>query len=120
MICQTCKRLMTQLFLSTACDYCDFGVPKERLHRGFLVHRPAAVQAGYEDYVFRTRTDAEKWQEAAGLKSCAIREVYSLMPFRWHLSNGMLNDIVLAQGMYEVFPDHRFEPLPNRVFLAES
>ncbi len=30
---------MVQLFLTQVCDYCDYGVPKDRLHRGFVVYR---------------------------------------------------------------------------------
>ena len=118
MICQTCKRPMTQLFLSTACDYCDFGVPKERLHRGFVLF--CAARPNQEEYVFRTRIDAGRWAVAAGRMNCEVREVYSLAPFQWHESRGTVHGLVLANHMVEVFPDHRFEPLPNRVFLAES
>lgn len=124
MQCSACKREMVQLFLSQACDHCDFGVPKERLHRGFVVYRkPADNQSQYEDYVFRTRMDAERWQRAAGYEGrpdVTIREVYSLMPYRWHLSRGTLRDVVLADMMFEVFPDHKYEPLPHRCFLSQD
>ena len=118
MQCSTCKREMVQLFLTQACDYCDYGVPKERLHRGFIVYRVAADSGSCEEYVFRTRMDAERWRTAAGREGCTIHEVYSLMPFRWHLSRGTLRDVVLADHMFEIFPDHRYEPLPHRAFLA--
>lgn len=118
MQCPTCKREMVQLFLSQACDYCDYGVPKEKLHVGFVVYRSDREEAACEEYVFRTRMDAERWRTAAGREGQEIRQVYSLLPFRWHLSRGTLRDVVLADHMAEVFPDHRFEPLPHRVFLA--
>jgi len=109
---------MVQLFLTQACDYCDYGVPKERLHRGFIVYRGIADSGQCEEYVFRTRMDAERWRTAAGREGCEIFEVYSLTPFRWHLSRGTLRDVVLADHMFEIFPDHRYEPLPHRAFLA--
>jgi hypothetical protein len=109
---------MVQLFLTQACDYCDYGLPRDRLHRGFIVYRPEAEPRGREEYVFRTRMDAERWRTAAGRDECEIQEVYSLSPFRWHLSRGTLRDVVLADHMFEIFPDHRYEPLPHRAFLA--
>ena len=120
MYCEKCRRQMVQLFLSQACDHCDYGVPKERLHRGFVVHRDASEAGSCEEYVFRTRMDAERWRVAAGREGCEIREVYSLTPFRWHLSRGTLRDVVLADHMFEIFPDHRYEPLPHRAFLATT
>jgi len=111
---------MVQLFLTQACDYCDYGLPKERLHRGFIVHRSTGEAGSREEYVFRTRMDAERWRTAAGRDDCVIHEVYSITPFRWHLSRGTLRDVVLADHMFEIFPDHRYEPLPHRAFLAAT
>jgi hypothetical protein len=116
MQCETCKREMTQLFLSVACDHCDYGVPKERLHVGFVLHCAASPNA--EEYVFHSSSDALRWAKMIGRAGCEIRQVYSLMPFRWHMSCGTLSQIVLADHMCEVFPNHRFEPLPHRVWLA--
>jgi len=120
MQCPVCKREMVQLFLTQVCDYCDYGIPKERLHRGFVVYRDPGEARSREEYVFRTRLDAERWRTAAGREECEIVQVYSLTPFRWHLSRGTLRDVVLADHMFEIFPDHRFEPLPHRAFLAGS
>lgn len=119
MECPSCRRKMVELFLSQACDHCDYGVPKERLHRGFVVYR-GADDGHCEEYVFRTRMDAERWRTAASREGCDIREVYSLTPFRWHLSRGTLRDVVLADHMFEIYPNHRYEPLPHRAFLAEA
>ena len=117
--CPVCRRQMVQLFLTQACDYCDYGVPKEKLHRGFIVYQSREDNtASREEYVFRTRMDAERWRTAAGREGCTIREVYSLMPFRWHLSRGTLRDVVLADHMFEVFSDWKYEPLPHRCFLS--
>lgn len=116
MQCTTCKREMTQLFFSQACDYCEYGFPPDRLHRGFIVYR----ENQQETYVFRSRMDAERWRVAASHDECEIREVHSLNPFNWHLSRGTLRDVVLATHMIEIFPDHRYEPLPHRAFLAKA
>lgn len=116
MQCSTCKREMTQLFFSQACDYCDYGVPLERLHRGFVVYRNDCRVS----YVFRTRMDAERWRVASDRTEYEVRAVYSLTPFRWQLSRGTLKDVVLADHLIEIFPDHRYEPLPHRAFLAAS
>lgn len=116
MTCPTCKREMAALFLSTACDHCDFGVPKERLHKGYVVF--GRNEATVEEYVFKTHADAERWREMSGRQCCNIRAVYSLMPYRWHLSRGCLRDVMLADHMFEIFANHKFEPLPNRAFLG--
>jgi hypothetical protein len=121
MQCQTCKREMNQLFYSQACDYCDYGVPKESLHRGFSVLGKMPVPGtSTSEYVFRTRTDAELWRVASGREGYEICPVYSTTPFRWHLSRGTLRGVVLADSMFEVFADHRYEPLPNRAFFVKE
>jgi len=111
---------MKQIFLTVACDYCDFGIPKERLHRGFVVYRGPDTSGATEEYVFRTLIDAQRWQTVAGREDNQIYEVFSLNPFRWHLSRGTLRDVVLADHMVEIFPDHRYQPLPNRAFLGKK
>jgi len=117
MQCSTCKREMVSLFLTQACDYCDYGVPKERLHRGFIVCQPD-LQIPQDEYVFRTRLDAERWRVVSGRENCGIYMVYSLAPFQWHLSRGTLREVILADHLFEIFPSHRYEPLPNRAFIA--
>lgn len=123
MQCPACKREMTQLFLSEACDHCDFGPPRGTLHRGFIVGRPATGSESKtveEEYVFQTRLGAESWRAAASRHGCEVHEICSLVPFHWHLSRGVLRDVVLAEHRYEIFRDHRFEPLPHRAFLAKE
>lgn len=120
MKCQTCKRAMVELFMSTRCDWCDFGPKIDDVHRGFAV---LATSAGYlpgNNYVFRTMLDAERWRTAAGAERCEIKTVYSLECFRWHLSHGVVRDVVYADQPFEIFPDHRYEPLPHRAFIAPS
>jgi hypothetical protein len=111
---------MVPLFVTEVCDACDFGVTKEKLFRGFIVYGRYPTHVTCEEYVFRTRIDADRWRTAAGREDCTIREVYSLTPFQWHASRGTLQDVILADHIFEVFADHRFEPLPNRCFLGEG
>ncbi len=40
-------------------------------------------------------------------------------PFRWRRSGGFIEDLELADHLYEIFEDHRFEPGPHRAFLSE-
>lgn len=121
MQCTTCKREMVSLFLSLACDHCDFGVPENKLHRGFVVYSSDFDSPlPHEEYVFRSRMDAERWRSASGREGCGIFKVFSLMPFHWHLSRGTLRDVVLADHLFEVFADWRYEPLPHRCFLGEK
>lgn len=121
MKCSKCARAMVQLFLTTACDYCDYGVSEDKLHKGYIVFRgEACLEDNFEEYVFRTRIDAERWRVAAGREGCEIRTVLSLNPYRWHLSRGTLRDVVLADHMHVIYPDHRFEDLPHRAFITQE
>ncbi len=117
MDCPVCKRRMVELFISKACDHCDYSPNTDRMYRGYIVFNPA-WEKGDEAYVFRNTVDAERWRTAAGREGHVIRTVFSMAPFKWHLSRGTLRDVVLADHMFEIFPDHRYEPLPHRAFLA--
>jgi hypothetical protein len=116
---------MTQLFLTQACDHCDYGVDRACVHRGYLIRGDVDPAEDAEDgvlataYVFRTTLDAERWRTAAGRENWPIYEALSLTPYRWILSRGTLRDVALADAMFEIFADHRFEALPNRAWLGE-
>lgn len=121
MQCPTCKREMAPLFTTQACDYCDFGVAKDKLHSGFVVYNDNPNDPPpREEYVFRTRMDADRWRSASDRAGHSIFKVWSLSPFQWEMSRGTLRDVVLADHIYEVYPNHRYEPLPNRCFLASE
>lgn len=117
MRCPNCERELVPVLLSVACDYCDFGVPSEKLHRGYIVLRS---DPPFEDYVFRTRMDADRWRQAVNCGGFAIYSVYSLTPYHWHMSRGTLQNIVLADHLFEVFASHRYAPRPHRCFLGEK
>lgn len=111
---------MVELFTSTGCDHCDYGPDLTKLHRGFAVlnHNHRVCKTVY--YAFRTKLDAERWQTAMASASVetVMLEVWSIEPFRWRLTDCSGVSIVLADSAYEVFDDHRYEPLPHRAFIA--
>jgi hypothetical protein len=104
------------LLLTAVCDRCDTQRgSSESLDRGFIVWR--SRPPGSCEYVFKTRTDAERWRAAAGLDRFPIREVLSSGAFRWRKSTGSVRDIELADRLFEIFPDRHHETGPNRAFL---
>ncbi len=52
--------------------------------------------------------------------SCDIREVLAHQEIPWQVSRGSIRDLELASRLYEIYPDHRFEPKPYRAFLAPA
>lgn len=117
MRCPTCTREMLALFTSFVCDHCD-GLGDSELHSGFIVFTGEELFDGRPVYVFRTRTDAALWRSANDLQHCPIEEVLAEHEFAWRATTGTLKGIELADRPYELFPDHRFAPAPNRAFLA--
>jgi hypothetical protein len=117
--CQNCSRAMVQLFLTQACDYCDYGPKKETLFMGYIAYIKSD-ESPFEDYVFRTRHDAERWATLSGRLNTEIREVYSTKAFRWHLSQGTAKDLVLADRMYTIYPDHKHEPSNYQAFFYNT
>lgn len=116
MRCTTCKREMTPLFISYACDYCD-GLVQIDWHSGFIVFR------GDEDfdrpvYVFPSRTEAAIYRQVNGWQSYPIREVYFEHPVRWKPALGRLEGVTIASRPFELHRDHRFESRPYVGFLA--
>lgn len=109
---------MTLLFISYACDYCDGLVDESKYDRGFVVWRNRSIPA--EEYVFRTRRDAERWRKACKLGEFPILEVRAPIPFHWRISTGSVRDLEMADALVHIWPDHRFPPGPNRAFLATA
>ena len=118
MRCPNCQRAMRALFFTFACDHCD-GLVDSFDFRGFVVLRRERTLP-CEEYVFATRADAERWRELNGLFDAEIREVRGDKPFRWQPSRGTVRGIILADRLFEICPDHKFEPRPNRAFLAAT
>ncbi len=111
---------MTALFLTYVCDYCDGLKKPDKLYRGWVLWQGTPGRQGRQVYVFPTRADAERYRMAAGLDPCEIREVVSEYEIRWHRSRGSIRDVELGERLATVFPDHRFEPGPYRVFPAKK
>jgi hypothetical protein len=107
---------MRPLFISYACDHCD-GLVDSFDFRGFICLRKTRTLP-CEEYIFATRADAERWRELNGLFEAEIKEVRGDKPFRWQPSRGTIRGIIIADRLFEVFPDHKFESRPNRCFIA--
>lgn len=109
MQCPACKRRMTALFTSYACDYCDELAPV-LWHRGFIVFR------GDEDferpiYVFPSQTDAAAYRSKNGWQH-PLREVRFEHPVAWKQASGALAGVTIAARPFTLHRDHRHEPLP--------
>ena len=117
MICSVCKREMSLLLVSYACDYCDGPAPTE-FFAGYIVYQPERIGTGSPIYVFPSQADASVWRSKCGLQAFELREVHSHLPFTWKTSVGAIAEIRLANRAFEVFEDHRYEPRPNRAYLA--
>jgi hypothetical protein len=109
---------MRPLFVTYACDFCDGLTKPGLLHRGFVVWRGLHPTGAREEYVFPTRADADRYRSAARLCHYEIREVLSETQIHWHPSRGTIRGLDLADHLYTIYPDHRFEPGPYRAFLA--
>ncbi|MCA9627239.1 MAG: hypothetical protein KC766_06220 [Myxococcales bacterium] len=109
---------MTPLFVSFVCDFCDGLASDASCDRGFVVWRNRPTPA--EEYVFRTRKDAERWRVARSLEECSVLEVRSPYPFRWRTSSGTVRDIQMADSLVSIWPDHRFASAPNHAFLVDA
>ncbi len=72
-------------------------------HHGFVVWR--SRPEGSCEYVFKTRTDAEKWRSGAGLERFPIRLVSTETPFKWRTSTGSVSGIELADRLFEIYTD---------------
>jgi hypothetical protein len=114
MLCKICKRPMTPLFTSYVCDYCD-GLKQVGTFRGFVVlHRPLPSQ----EYVFRTKEDAERWRTLNRHDKAKVRPVLSEEEFRWQPSRGSIQGVMLADRLFEIFPDQKFERKPCRAYVV--
>lgn len=109
---------MRPMLVSSVCDHCD-GLADALDFRGFVVLRRDRTLP-CEEYVFATRADAERWRELNGLFEADIKEVRGAHPFRWQPSRGTVRGIILADRLFEIFPDHKHEDRPNRAYLAAA
>ena len=119
MRCPACKRSMTALFTSYACDWCD-GLKKPiPVARGWVIWRAGSSTSVEERecYVFPTPQMAEYYRSVTNVEG-DVRQVLSEMPIRWSDGKGNIKNLRLAERLYTIYPDHRFEPGPYRAFLA--
>lgn len=109
---------MTPLFTSVVCDYCDGLKTAEFPYRGYVVWRGPVERNGREEYVFPTREDAERYRAAVDRLDAEIREVRSETEIQWHSGRGTIRDLQLADHVFTIYPDWRFEPGPYRAYLV--
>jgi hypothetical protein len=116
MQCPACKRLMTPLFISYACDWCD-GLVQVDWQSGFVVFR------GEDDfdrpvYVFPSRTEAALYRQLQGWQHHQIREIHFQHPVQWKSAGGKLQGVTIAARPFELHRDHKFESLPYTGWLV--
>jgi hypothetical protein len=111
---------MIPLFVSCVCEYCDTPPARETLYSGFVVWSLTRHKFGSRQYVFPSRAMAERWQAIRGPEDAVVREVWCAHPFRWHVGRGSIRNLRLADRLFEIYPDHRFEPSSDRAFLASD
>lgn len=116
MRCPTCKRPMTALFFSFACDYCD-GLVEIEWRRGFIVFR-GEEDFGRPVYVFPTQTDAALYRQFNGWQSMPLREVHFEHPVTWKHALGPLEHVTLAARPFTLHRDRRFESVPYSAYLV--
>jgi len=109
---------MVLLFLHYACDWCDGLKAPDEEFTGYIVWRGRDLPS--MEYVFPSEEEAAKWRTAKGLGGAPIREVTSLTPFRWRRSTGSLVDLTLADRLYEIHPDRRYAPGPQRAHIRRA
>ncbi len=115
--CDACGRGVFPLLVTTICDWCD-GTSTEPLYRGFVVWR--GHHPGRREYVFRTREDAHKWSSANGLDGKPVRRVACENPFCWRASSGSIQDMELADVLYDIYPGRDFWTGAQRAFIDDE
>lgn len=89
------------------------------LHRGFIVFR--SRPPGSCEYVFKSRSDAERWRAGAGLGRFPIRAVLSRTSFQWRMGTGAeTRRLEIARWPIEIYPTADHEPGPGRAWLEDG
>jgi len=107
---------MVALFFSCVCDFCDGVLDEESFDTGYVVWRSRKLPS--QEYVFPTVEHAARWRAAHGLEKCSIVKVRAPVRFSWRQSTGTLQDLVTADQLVTLYPDHRFPPEKNRAYVA--
>lgn len=119
MKCDICQRDLRPLFRTYYCEYCDTkdsDTPPGTWYSGWVCYRPEGSRI-LNYCVFPNRKDTEKWKAVNDIKDGEVREVYSETPFTFKKSSGILKGISIADSLYEVYPDHKYDPKPYRAFV---
>lgn len=117
MRCPNCCEPMLLLFISAVCERCE-NPPRGLFYRGYVVWREPSGDRSHSEHVFRTAHDAAIWRSLTGLDDGEVRSVLSEQPIVWRVASGRAAGLVWADGLYDVFRNHRYERQPYRAFLA--
>lgn len=117
MQCPTCRRDMTPLFFSVACDYCDGVKTLNAPFTGYVVWSDEFT-APARAYVFSRPEFAERWLSMRGPENASVRQVASTHPFRWRSGVQSTSDLEFADTLVEIHLDSKYEPGPHRAFLV--
>jgi len=115
-ICPACKRKMVLNFNLFTCEWCRGDIRDLPLHHGYVVMTDERMHKPH--YVFRTPGDAKRWKDHYRLDGAPVTKVLSPTAFRWQESRGALTGLEIANRLYEVVDDHKFDPRDSKVFRA--
>lgn len=116
MRCQDCTRPMALNFTDYVCEWCASDLEDLLLYTGFIVLTDERLHSPH--YVFENISGAKRWRAANDLDDSALRKVLSPRRFRWRPSKGRLTGLSVANRLYHVVPDHKFDPKMPYVILA--
>jgi hypothetical protein len=108
---------MRPLFTSYACDWCDGLSQPVAVARGWVLWRPGDEAQARELYVFPSREMADYYRRETGAEGTP-RQILCETPIRWTRGRGRVKNLELADKLYTVYPDCRFEPGPYRAYVA--
>lgn len=120
MRCPHCQRPLLALFYTTVCESCEAS-PRGDFYAGFIVWDPArelSLEAPRQVYVWRTAHDAVMWRSLRETEDLTVRCILSELPISWRQAGGKAAGLICADGLFEIFADHRFPPGRYRAFLA--
>jgi hypothetical protein len=110
---------MTVLFTSSVCDWCDGLKHPSVVARGWVLLSGDLEPDGRELDVFPTLEMAEYYRFTTGLDG-SLREIASETPIQWSDADAFVPHLCVAERRFRVYPDFRFEPGPDRAFLAPT
>ena len=116
MECPDCRRTMSLGFSEYVCEWCTSKLEELRFHEGYVAMDDARLFTPH--YVFLMQEEARQWAHAEGMDERKVVKVLSPNRFRWMKSRGKIPGLVIADRLYCIAPDHRFDPVESQVIIA--